>query len=94
MKKFTKFLTAVCMVLISATLTGCSETPANYTIVRFENGAVTYENSGKGTDEKTVYELGSNGKTVAAYTALAMVDDGILDLDEKIYPDGVWDIKR
>ncbi|MCR5846639.1 MAG: serine hydrolase [Lachnospiraceae bacterium] len=86
MKKFTTFLTAVCMVLISATLTGCSETPANYTIVRFENGAVTYENSGKGTDEKTVYELGSNGKTVAAYTALAMVDDGILDLDEKIYP--------
>ena len=40
--------------------------------------------TGKGTDEKTVYELGSNGKTVAAYTALAMVKEGILDLDQKI----------
>ncbi len=74
-------------ILISAlTLTGCNEKPSNYTIVRYDNGSVSYENYGKETNEDTVYELGSNGKTVAAYTALAMVDEGILDLDEKIYP--------
>ena len=56
----------------------------NSTIVYFDQDCVRYSNTGKGTDEKTVYELGSNGKTVAAYTALAMVDDGILELDGKI----------
>ena len=74
----------ISIILFTLTLTGCSEKPDNYTIVHSENETVSFENFGKGTDENTVYELGSNGKTVAAYTALAMVDDGILDLDDKI----------
>lgn len=58
----------------------------NCSIVYCESGVVEYENHGNNTNEQTVYELASNGKTVAAYTALAMVDDGILSLDEKIAP--------
>ncbi|MBP5471206.1 MAG: beta-lactamase family protein [Lachnospiraceae bacterium] len=70
------------LAVMTLFLAGCSDKPADYTIVRYENGEVTYENSG--SDENSVYELGSNGKTVAAYTALAMVDEGILELDESI----------
>ena len=86
MKNTRRLLSFVSLILLALSLTACSEIPADYTIVHFDNGSVTYENHGKGTDENSVYELGSNGKTVAAYTALALVDEGILDLDEKIEP--------
>ncbi|MBO4391521.1 MAG: serine hydrolase [Lachnospiraceae bacterium] len=86
MKVSFKIFAIMSMLLFVTVLTGCSEKPGNYTIVRFEDEKVTYENFGKGTDENTVYELGSNGKTVAAYTALAMAEEGVLDLDEKIAP--------
>ena len=52
------------MLFFALALTSCGEQPANYTIVRFDKDTVSYENSGNGTDENTVYELGSNGKTV------------------------------
>ena len=58
----------------------------DYSAVFYENGMTEFENHGNGTDEKTVYELASNGKTVAAYTALAMVDGGVLSLDDRIAP--------
>ena len=74
MKNQFRLLAFISILFFAVTLTGCSEKPDNYTIVHYDNEKVSYENSGKGTDENTVYELGSNGKTVAAYTALAMVD--------------------
>ena len=58
----------------------------NYTIIYSNDGKVEYQNYGSGTTEQTVYELASNGKTVAAIVALRMVDEGILSLNEKIYP--------
>ena len=58
----------------------------NSVTVRSDGGSVEYICVGEGTDEDTVFELGSNGKTVAAYVALKMADEGILDLDESIYP--------
>lgn len=86
MKYQSRLSIIISMLFLALALTGCGEQPANYTIVRFDKDTVSYENSGNGTDENTVYELGSNGKTVAAYTALAMADAGILDLDGKIVP--------
>ncbi len=50
----------------------------NYSAVLYDNGSAEYRNYGKGTDEDTVFELASNGKTVAAYIALAMTEEGIL----------------
>ena len=81
MKKTFRCILILLLAVMTMLLAGCSDKPADYTIVRYENGEVTYENSG--SDEKAIYELGSNGKTVAAYTALAMVDEGILELEFK-----------
>ena len=58
----------------------------NCSVVCSENNSIEFYNFGNGTDEKTVYELASNGKPIAAYIALAMVDEGILDINEKIAP--------
>ena len=58
----------------------------NYSAVLYDNGSAEYRNYGKGTDEDTVFELASNGKTVAAYIALAMTEEGILSLDDMIAP--------
>ena len=90
MRNTIKALIVFSAVLIGVTLTSCGKQNEyginNYTIVYSDNGATEYQYYGEGTTEKTVYELGSNGKTVAAVVALRMVDDGILSLDEKIYP--------
>ena len=58
----------------------------NCSVVYFENNSTEFYNFGNGTDEKTVYELASNGKPIAAYIALEMVNEGILDINEKIAP--------
>ena len=93
-----KFKTAISLALIAVIVllfAGCND--ANKTVeeeyginkcsvVYYENGSVQFKNRGKNTNEKTVYELASNGKTIAAYTALSMVDEGVLSLDEKIAP--------
>ena len=50
----------------------------DYSIAYYENGQVNYENYGKGIDENSVFELGSNGKTVTAYIALKLVQEGQL----------------
>jgi len=94
MKNTFKLCLVVTILLITVLLSACADRTHgsvekkydihNSTIVYYDQGSVEYFNTGKGTDEKTVYELGSNGKTVAAYTALAMVDEGILELDNKI----------
>lgn len=96
MKTTVRLLTVLSVLVISLTFSACgnaaSGTPEakyrirNSSVVLYENGETSFVNYGKGTDENTVYELASNGKTIAAYTALAMVDEGILNLDEKISP--------
>ncbi len=77
-------------ILVAICFTACAKQNKyginNYTIVYSDNGVVEYQNCGSGSTAQTVYELGSNGKTVAAYVALRMVDDGLLTLDDKIYP--------
>lgn len=70
-------------LLCSAFLISCG---MNYSAVCSKNNSEDFSFSGNGVDENTVFELGSCGKTVAAYTALALVDEGKLDLNQKIKP--------
>lgn len=90
MRNLIRVLAVISALMVAVGLTACAKQNKyginNYTVVTSDNGAVEYLNYGSGTSEQTVYELGSNGKTVAAYVALRMVDEGLLDLDEKIYP--------
>lgn len=96
MKNAVRLFAVIFVVLFSLTLSACGNKEGrpleekydikNCSAVLYDNGSIEYYNYGEGADEKTVYELASNGKTVAAYIALAMVDEGILDIDEKISP--------
>ncbi|MCR5460619.1 MAG: beta-lactamase family protein [Acetatifactor sp.] len=88
MEKIIRILSFVAFAFFVTLFMGCANADEvkNYTIVYSDNDALEYVNHGRNTDEKTIYELGSNGKTVAAYVALAMVDEGVLSLDEKIAP--------
>lgn len=88
MEKIIRILSFVAFAFFVTLFMGCANVDEvkNYTIVYSDNDALEYVNHGRNTDEKTIYELGSNGKTVAAYVALAMVDEGVLSLDEKISP--------
>lgn len=90
MRNTIRVLIALAAIMTAMSLSACHKQNEyginNYTIVCSDNGDVEYQNYGAGTTGQTVYELGSNGKTVAAYVALRMVDDGILTLDEKVYP--------
>ncbi|MCR5301384.1 MAG: serine hydrolase [Lachnospiraceae bacterium] len=90
MRNKIKVLIVMSALFTAICFTGCGKQDKyginNYSVVYSNNGIVEYQNSGAGTDVQTVYELGSNGKTVAAYVALRMVDEGMLDLEDKIYP--------
>lgn len=57
-----------------------------YSIAYYENNEITFRNYGDGINEKSVFELASNGKTVSAYIILKMVDGGKISLDDKIAP--------
>ena len=82
MEKAIKVFVIMSMIIAAVSFSACNKQNGydinNYTIVYSENGTVEYQNYGAGTTEKTVYELASNGKTVAAVVALKMVDDGLL----------------
>ena len=56
----------------------------NYSIATSIDGRISFENFGKESTEDTVYELASNGKMIAAYVALKLVDEGKINLDDKI----------
>lgn len=90
MRKTVRASILLSAILVAIGFTACAKQNKyginNYTIVYSDNGVVEYQNFGAGTTAQTVYELGSNGKTVAAYVALRMVDNGLLTLDSKIYP--------
>lgn len=57
-----------------------------YSIAYYENNEIIFRNYGDGINEKSVFELASNGKTVGAYIILKMVDEGKVRLDDKIAP--------
>jgi len=80
MKK-NRFVSLVFLLIMSVWLVSCGD---DYSAVYFQNGSADFDYSGKSVDENTVFELGSCGKTVAAYTALALVDEGKLELNQKI----------
>lgn len=58
----------------------------NYSIAYFENDIITFENYGYEINEKSVFELASNGKVVAAYIALKLIDEGKISLEDKVAP--------
>ncbi len=96
MKTTIRFLILVYVFIISISLSACTNQKEdsltekynikNYSAALYSDNSTEFYNYGENTDEKTVYELASNGKTIAAYIALAMVNEGKLDLDEKIAP--------
>ena len=57
-----------------------------YSIACYENNKIVFENYGDGINEKSVFELASNGKVISAYIALKLVDEGKLNLEGRIAP--------
>ena len=55
-----------------------------YSIACYENNKIVFENYGDGINEKSVFELASNGKVISAYIALKLIDEGKLKLEDKI----------
>lgn len=86
MTKTIRTLILITLLVLSLAATACTKKVGNYCAVISHDGTTDFLNVGEGIDRDTVFELGSNGKTVAAYTVLAMADEGVLDLDMKIKP--------
>ncbi len=55
-----------------------------YSIAYYEKNKIMFQNYGDGINEKSVFELASNGKVISAYIALKLVDEGKLNLEDKI----------
>jgi len=55
-----------------------------YSIAYYENNKIVFLNYGNGINEKSVFELASNGKVISAYIALKLVDEGKINLEDKI----------
>ena len=79
MKK--NWFVSLVLLIISALFVSCGK---DYAAVYFQNNSVDFDYSGKSVDENTVFELGSCGKTIAAYIAMALVQEGKLELNQKI----------
>ena len=84
----------VCALLMGSGVYGAQETELmadsyninGYSIACYENDKNVFENYGDGINEKSVFELASNGKVISAYIALKLVDEGKLKLEDKIAP--------
>ena len=74
MKK-NQFVSLLFLLIMSVFWVSCGD---DYSAVYFQNGSTDFYNCGKDVDENTVFELGSCGKTIAAYTAMALVNEGKL----------------
>jgi CubicO group peptidase (beta-lactamase class C family) len=86
---FVSLLTVILFTVVSVFAAGNNDLAQkygikDYSIAYSKDGQITYENFGKGIDENSVFELGSNGKTVTAYIALKLVQEGKIDLDDSI----------
>ncbi len=86
------FILSVLLMGITAHATQETELMASsydineYSIAYYENDRVVFQNYGDGIDENSVFELASNGKVISAYIALKLVDEGKINLDDKIAP--------
>ena len=84
MKRIIYMFGVLIMIMVAS---GCnSKNGIKNSIAYGENGTVIYENTGNKINEDSVFELASNGKVVTAYIALKLVDEGLIGLDDKIYP--------
>jgi CubicO group peptidase (beta-lactamase class C family) len=86
---FVSLLTVILFTVVSVFAAGNNDLAQkygikDYSIAYFKNGQITYENFGKKIDENSIFELGSNGKTVTAYIALKLVQEGKIGLDDPI----------
>lgn len=87
MKKAVIVSVLIIVVLGTALVSGVAASDIKgYSIAYYENNEIMFQNYGDGINEQSVFELASNGKTVGAYIALRMVDEGKLHLDDKIAP--------
>ena len=93
MKKIVSALIViVCGLLMGSVVHGSQETKLmtdshdinGYSIACHENNKIVFENYGDGINEKSVFELASNGKVISAYIALKLIDEGKLKLEDKI----------
>ncbi len=88
------FIVIVCGLLMGGVVHGSQETElmANrhdingYSIAFYENNKIVFENYGEGINEKSVFELASNGKVISSYIAWKLIDEGKLKLEDKIAP--------
>ncbi len=92
-KSFNHLVSLLAVILLSATFTAYAADNndlaqkygiKDYSIAYSKDGQITYENFGKKIDENSIFELGSNGKTVTAYIALKLVQEGKIGLDDPI----------
>ena len=86
---FLSLLTVILFTVVPVFATGNNDLAQkygikDYSIAYFKNGQITYENFGKKIDENSIFELGSNGKTVTAYITLKLVQEGKIGLDDPI----------
>ena len=86
---FLSLLTVILFTVVPVFATGNNDLAQkygikDYSIAYFKNGQITYENFGKRIDENSIFELGSNGKTVTAYITLKLVQEGKIGLDDPI----------
>ena len=88
------FIVIVCGLMMGGVVHGSQETElmANrhdingYSIAFYENNKIVFENYGEGINEKSVFELASNGKVISSYIAWKLIDEGKLKLEDKIAP--------
>lgn len=86
------FIILVCGSLMGTIVHGAQETELvassydinGYSIAYYENNKIVFQNYGDGINEQSVFELASNGKVISAYIALKLVDEGKLNLEDKI----------
>ena len=93
-KMMSAMMVIVCGLLMGSVVHGSQETELmadsydvnGYSIACYENNKIVFKNYGDGIDERSVFELASNGKVISAYVVLKLVDEGMLKLEDKIAP--------
>ena len=93
-KMMSAMMVIVCGLLMGSVVHGSQETELmadsydvnGYSIACHENNKIVFKNYGDGIDERSVFELASNGKVISAYVVLKLVDEGMLKLEDKIAP--------
>jgi CubicO group peptidase (beta-lactamase class C family) len=72
---------------------GCSAKDTNYSYAYTHDGVLEYYNDSEtGITEKSIFEIGSIGKVIAAYICMELMREGRLDIDAPVsaYLDKKW----